>query len=502
MRHDHHATTSLALLRRYRVPLLSATGAIAAIAITVSTWAQNTSQTDSAPAQAAPVSEAISNVPAPQGQVDPQAMVTAAPHQPPADPDGATSSDPLVRGAYLARAGDCVACHTAPGSQPFAGGLAMASPLGTIYSSNITPDKDSGIGSYSFEDFDRAVRHGVSPGKGSLYPAMPYPSYAQVSAQDMQDLYAYFMQQVPPVASTPPANGIPWPLSMRWPLGLWRALFAPNADKVQRADGDVAPDADPLVRGAYLVQGLGHCGACHTPRAVTMQEKALNDSDPQFLSGGSQPMDGWIATNLRGNEADGLGRWSTQDIADLLRTGRNAHSAVFGGMTDVVRHSTQYLSTADLNAIAAYLKSLSASPQHSAAPRFVPSNTTAQALWNGDTSAPGAALYLDNCAACHRSDGRGYEQVFPALAGNSALLMADPHNLVTILLRGHQLAATDTRPSTFSMPGFGWRLNDQEAAELASFVRNSWGNQASAVSASDVARARKQAPEENTTAAR
>ena len=157
-------------------------------------------------------------------------MVTVAAHMPPPAIDGATSKDPLVRGEYLARMGDCVACHTAPKGKPFAGGLPMASPIGTIYSSNITPDKQTGIGSYSFEDFDLAVRHGKAKDKGSLYPAMPFPSYARVSDQDMKDMYAYFMQKVQPVNETPPKNGISWPMSMRWPLSLWRGMFAPNAE--------------------------------------------------------------------------------------------------------------------------------------------------------------------------------------------------------------------------------------------------------------------------------
>jgi mono/diheme cytochrome c family protein len=319
-----------------------------------------------------------------------------------------------------------------------------------------------------------------------LYPAMPYPSYARVSEQDMKDLYAYFMQGVEPVGIHPTANGIPWPLSMRWPLGIWRTLFAPDAAKVQSPNDAAAPQADPQLRGAYLVEGLGHCGACHTPRSFTLAEKALNNSDPLFLSGNTQPMEGWMAKSLRGGNSDGLGRWSTQDIVDLLRTGRNNHSAVFGGMREVIQHSTQYVSTNDLQAIAVYLKSLQPSPAHAASPAFAPDTATANALWKGDTSTQGAALYLDNCAACHRSDGKGYAQVFPSLAGNSAVLTSDPHNLIAIILRGQQVPATSTRPSTFTMPAFGWRLSDQQVADVASFVRRSWGNQSGDVTATQV----------------
>ena len=265
----------------------------------------------------------------------------------------AEESDPqalIKQGEYLARAGDCVACHTAKGGKPFAGGLAMETPIGTIYSTNITPDKN-GIGSYSFEDFDKAVRHGVAQNGSTLYPAMPYPSYARVNEADMRALYAYFMKGVKPVEQANQEADIPWPLSMRWPLAIWRWLFAPAVE-------DFKPDAGKdvvLNRGAYLVEGLGHCGACHTPRALTMQEKALNASDsPAFLSG-SAPLEGWIAKNLRGDHKDGLGSWSEDQLVQFLKTGRSDRSAVFGGMSDVIVHSMQYMSDEDLTAIARYL---------------------------------------------------------------------------------------------------------------------------------------------------
>ena len=418
-------------------------------------------------------------------------MVTVAAHMPPPAIDGANSKDPLVRGEYLARMGDCVACHTAPKGKPFAGGLPMASPIGTIYSSNITPDKQSGIGSYSFEDFDLAVRHGKAKDKGSLYPAMPFPSYARVSDQDMKDMYAYFMQKVQPVNETPPKNGISWPMSMRWPLSLWRGMFAPNAEKVQQQAAAVAPTADPQLRGAYLVEGLGHCGACHTARSFTMAEKALTGSDSQFVGGSDGPVDGWTAKSLRGGDKTGLASWSEADIVAFLKTGRNSHTSAFGGMTDVVEHSTQYVSDSDLNAIAVYLKSLGPGKDNDKATAFAANPATANALWKGDTTQPGSATYLDNCAACHRSDGKGYGEVFPALAGNTAVLTNDPQNVIAIVLQGHTVPATATRPSTFTMPAFGWRLTDSQVAELSTFVRSAWGNQAPAVTAAQVAKVRK-----------
>ena len=390
------------------------------------------------------------------------------------------SSHALIQqGEYLARAGDCVACHTAKGGKPFAGGLAMETPIGLIYSTNITPDK-SGIGDYSFEDFDKAVRHGIAKNGSTLYPAMPYPSYARVNQADMQALYAYFMNGVKPVAQENQAVDIPWPMSMRWPLAMWRWMFAPAVE-------DFTPVAqqDPVVsRGAYLVEGLGHCGACHTPRALTMQEKALSATDGSTFLSGSAPLESWIAKNLRGDHKDGLGSWNEAQLVQFLKTGRSDRSAVFGGMSDVIVHSMQYMSEADLTAIARYLKSLPAVDSADKPHQYDPA--VADALWNGDDSKRGAAVYIDNCAACHRTDGNGYTRVFPALAGNPVLQSEDPTSLIHIVLKGATLPATHTAPSTFTMPAFDWRLSDQEVADVVNFIRTSWGNQAGEVKATDV----------------
>lgn len=390
----------------------------------------------------------------------------------------------IKQGEYLARAGDCVACHTAKDGKPFAGGLPMETPIGTIYSTNITPDK-TGLGDYSFEDFDKAVRHGVAKNGSTLYPAMPYPSYASVTEPDMQALYAYFMHGVAPVAQENKASDIPWPLSMRWPLMGWRWLFAPAV-----ADYQAAPGADAVVsRGAYLVEGLGHCGACHTPRALTMQEKSLNAGEGSTFLSGSAPLEGWIAKSLRGDHKDGLGSWSEEQLVQFLKTGRSDRSAVFGGMSDVVTHSLQYMTDADLTAIARYLKSLPATDPNDQPHQY--DKQVAQALWKGDDSQPGASVYIDNCAACHRTDGHGYTRVFPALAGNPVLQSQDPTSLIHIVLKGGTLPATHTAPSTFTMPGFAWRLSDQEVADVVSFIRSSWGNKGEPVKASTVADLRK-----------
>lgn len=394
----------------------------------------------------------------------------------------------IERGHYLATAGDCTACHTAPHGQKFAGGLPIASPIGTIYTSNITPDRDTGIGAYTLNDFDRAVRYGIARNGGSLYPAMPYPSYAKISDDDVRALYAYFMHGVQPVKANNRAADIPWPLSMRWPLAIWRKTFAPSAET---AAFDAKRYSDPKVaRGAYLVQGLGHCGACHTPREVTLQEEALDESSKAYLAGG-QIIDGWYAVNLRGNTADGLGNWSVQDIVNTLKSARNAHTAVIGAtMSDVVVHSTQNLTDDDLEAIAAYLKTLPAVPGDKAGFKNDPS--TAKALQAGINDSRGAELFVDNCAACHRTDGKGYARVFPEIAGNPSVLAENPTSLIRLILKGSSLPPTATAPSALGMPGFAQRLSDEEVAQLATFVRNGFGNRADKVDAAQVTSIRKQ----------
>lgn len=261
----------------------------------------------------------------------------------------------IARGEYLAKAGDCVACHTAPGGADFAGGLGLQTPLGTIYATNITPDVETGIGAYDYGDFERAVRKGVRPDGVHLYPAMPFASYRVVSDEDTQALYAYFMSAVPAVHKENQPTTIPWPASMRWPLGWWQLLFA------QPRDFQIAEGTDPTIaRGAYLVEGLAHCGACHTPRGLAYEEKALkNDEAGRFLSG--SVLEGWYAKNLR-NEDTGLVTWTEAELVTFLKTGRNDRTAAFGSMTDVVQHSLQYLTDADLTAIARYLKSLPSRP--------------------------------------------------------------------------------------------------------------------------------------------
>ncbi|WP_462402498.1 c-type cytochrome [Pseudomonas sp. Marseille-QA0332] len=387
----------------------------------------------------------------------------------------------IDKGAYLARAGDCVACHTShDGGKPFAGGLGIASPIGTIYATNITPDADTGIGGWSYGQFERALRRGIGHDGSALYPAMPFPSYARVSDEDIQALYAYFMHGVEPVKQANKANDIPWPLSIRWPLAYWRALFSPTPEALaagQQAGGDAQ-----LARGAYLVQGLGHCGSCHTPRALTMQEEGLDEQDGDYLAGAE--LNGWSVPALRG-----MPHWTEEEIVEYLGSGRNAKASVAGEMTDVVANSTSHMSDEDLQAIAAYLKSIDghARPYRHEASR---SQATTAKLTAAKDLDLGQRLYLDNCNACHFVSGEGASQIFPRLDGATVVNAENPTALIHLILAGASTPSTERAPSVLPMPGFAWRLSDAEVAELASFLRQGWSNQASAVTAEQVAQVR------------
>lgn len=392
----------------------------------------------------------------------------------------------ISKGAYLARAGDCVACHTAHDGKAFAGGRGIASPIGTIYATNITPDKDTGIGDWTYGDFERAVRRGVGHDGSALYPAMPFPSYAKVSDDDTQALYAYFMKGVEPVKQANLANDIPWPLSIRWPLAYWRTLFSPTPEQTP---SPVAGTDPQLARGAYLVQGLGHCGSCHTPRALTMQEKGLTEKDPDYLTGAL--LNEWAVPALRG-----VGHWSQEELVDYLGSGRNDKASVAGEMTDVVANSTSHMSDEDLHAMAAYLKSLAdgkAVPAHDAAR----SAATAAKLTAAKDLTLGERLYLDNCGACHFVKGEGASRIFPRLDGASIINAENPTALVHMILAGAQTPSTARAPSILPMPGFAARMNDAEVAELASFLRQGWSNNAPAVSADRVQEVRKALADEH-----
>jgi alcohol dehydrogenase (quinone), cytochrome c subunit len=356
----------------------------------------------------------------------------------------------------------------------------MGTPMGVVYSTNITPDPDTGIGNYSLADFDRAVRSGVAKDGHRLYPAMPYPSYAKISDEDLQELYTFFMKEVPPVKQANKPNEIPWYLSPRWPLALWNVVFAPRRGYVARQDRDATWN-----RGAYLVEGLGHCGACHTPRGWAFQEKALDDSSGAYLQGAE--LDAWFAPNLRGNVRTGLGEWSVDDIVAFLKSGHNDKGVVFGSMLDVVNNSTPYMADEDIRAMATYLKSLSATAQQA---QFVYDGATTEALLGGKPQEAGAAIYVGSCSACHGTDGRGQTPFIPPLAGNPVVLDTDPSSLVNLVLNGADPIVVKGVPDAYRMPPFRIQLNDEQTAQVLSFVRGAWGNGAAPVTTDAVKKLR------------
>lgn len=385
----------------------------------------------------------------------------------------------LIRqGEYLARLGDCMACHSLPGKPDYAGGLAITSNIGTIFSTNITPDKQHGIGNYSEQQFADAVRKGILPDGSRLYPAMPYPDYARISDADIHALYVYFMKGVQPSAEQPPETDLSFPFSQRWGMRFWNWAFA--SDKPFRPIGGASAEVN---RGAYIVESLGHCGSCHTPRGLGMNEKALDSGDEQFLAGGS--LNHWAVPSLRG-----LPHWSQQEIVDYLQTGRNDKAAVGGEMTSVIEHSSSHMTDADLNAIAAYLKFLGGNPPLQAFNVQAQQATEAK-LTAAKNLSEGERLYLDNCGACHFVTGKGAPGVFPELDQATIVNASDPTGLIHTILAGAQQPSVAKAPSKLAMPGFAGRLSDDEVAQLATFIRQGWSNSAPAVSKDQVAEVRK-----------
>ena len=397
--------------------------------------------------------------------------------EPATDPGQQPDADVVQRGLYVAQLGDCIACHTAKGGAVMAGGLELNTPMGTIYSSNITPDPETGIGQYSFEQFDKVMREGVTPAGENLYPAMPYPSYAKMTDDDMRALYAYLMQGVAPVKQVNLEAEMSFPFNQRWGLTLWNWMFVDSQP--------FTPDpsrSEVLNRGAYLVQGLGHCGSCHTPRGLAFQEKALSDagsSGKHYLAG--ETVEAWRALSLRN-------LWTVEDTVQLLKTGQNRFATVSGNMADVIHHSTQHFTDADLTAIASYLKSLPAGKDDLPMPAVAIEPAKAP-----DTlfTTRGGLGYTQFCADCHRPDGGGVTGMFPPLNGNPGITAANPTSLLHITLTGWQTAETATHPRVWTMPGFA-RLADDEIAEILSFVRSSWGNDAPPINPAQVASLRKQ----------
>ncbi len=405
--------------------------------------------------------------------------------------DEAADSALVARGAYLAKLGDCAGCHTnAPTGQPpkpsppFAGGLPMGSPFGTIWTTNITPDPVFGIGRYSYDDFERAVRDGIAPGGKYLYPAMPFPSFSKISDDDMHALYAYFMHGVKPVPSRTPETKLPFPFNMRWGLAVWDELFAPHERYDARTDRSAQWN-----RGAYIVQGLGHCGACHTPRGPAYEERGFNDGDRLYLTGGTN--DHWYAPNLTGDPDSGLGGISADDIAAFLKQGHGGGLAAFGSMVEVIEDSGQYMNDDDRQAIAAFLKTLPPRAKSGHVDTDPARNdATVSVLRTGSVEYPGAGIYNAFCARCHKADGRGEPGKYPRLAGNPTVVAPHATSLIRLLIDGSKSPDTIGGPKPERMPSFAGKLNSTEMARVLTFVRNAWGNEAQPVAAREVQKMR------------
>ena len=388
------------------------------------------------------------------------------------------SEAPADHGEYVARLANCVACHSIPGAPAFSGGLKMATPLGAIYTTNITPDKKTGIGDYTFEDFDKAVRLGVAKDGHRLYPAMPYPSYAKTNEADMKALYDFFMKSVPAADVANKPSEIPSPLNIRWPLAIWNFVFAPDDRYENQAGKDAAWN-----RGAYLVEGLGHCGACHSPRGLAFNEKGYDSGDSQFLIGA--PLDNWSAANLRADVNTGLGRWTKAELVEFLKTGHNKYGTAFGTMTDVINNSTQYMTDADIDGMATYLASLPGGREGKTGP-FAYDAATAKNLQAREFDSPGALVYAQQCQACHLMDGAGHAPYLPPLAGNPVTVDPSPVSLINIVLNGSARIVVDGMPDAYKMPQYRVLLSDQEIADAVTFIRKGWGNKANPVTAKDV----------------
>lgn len=387
------------------------------------------------------------------------------------------STQIITRGEYLARAGDCVACHTIPNGAMFAGGRAMATPFGNLYVPNITPDDETGIGQWNANDFYRMMHTGVSRDGKLLYPAMPFASYTQVSKSDSDAIFAYLMS-VTPVKQKNREHALRFPFNKRELLIGWRSLYF--------REGEYKPDPQQTVewnRGAYLVKGLGHCAMCHT--AVN----ALGgSSDSKAFEGGMIPNQNWYAPSLTSNREAGLGNWKIDDIASLLQTGVSHQGTVYGPMAEVVYNSLQHLTDDDAKAMAVYLKAL---PQKdSDAPP-----TSLARLVSPDVMEVGRKAYVAQCAVCHGAEGKGQAPSYPPLAGNQSITMASPVNAIRMVLNGGYPPGTRKNPQPHGMPPFSHILNDDEVAAAVTYIRVAWGNNGTPVSATQVNNLRKLLPE-------
>jgi mono/diheme cytochrome c family protein len=383
-------------------------------------------------------------------------------------------ADAVARGQYLVRAGGCAGCHTLRDGPAYAGGRPIPTPFGTLYSSNITPDLETGIGKWSADDFWRALHEGVSRDGSLLYPAFPYTNYTKVRRRDADAMYAY-LRTLPAVArpSLPPEMRFPY--DKRSLLTGWRALyFKPGIYE------DDPKQSLEWNRGAYLVQGLGHCGACHAARNAW---GAVKQEEP--IAGGLIPMLNWYAPSLTSSRETGLGDWEVDHVVDLLKTGVSARGAVFGPMSEVVRDSLQYLTATDIAAMTVYLKS-----QREEDAPDAHTGIQVPVLLQEAMMKRGALVYADRCADCHQKGGEGVARIYPPLMNNEAILMPNPVNAIRVALNGGFPPSTQGNPRPYGMPPFAHVLDDQDIASVVTYIRGSWGNHAPPVSPVEVAGAR------------
>jgi len=380
----------------------------------------------------------------------------------------------IERGEYLARAGDCIACHTMRGGEPFAGGLAMATRFGTLFTPNITPDRETGIGKWNADDFWQAMHFGRMPNGQPYYPAFPYSNYTRVSRADVDAIFAY-LRSIAPVRRKNRAHEMAFPYNQRPLLNGWRALYF--------EPGECDPAATQSTewnRGAYLVQGLGHCDACHTGRNFL---GATRRADP--FAGGVMPVQEWYAPSLTSSREGGLGQWDVDELAAFLHSGVSRRGAAYGPMAQVIYDSLQYLADADVRAMAVYLKSL---VPRGAAEKPTQVRTTEQQ--GRELYELGAKLYERWCADCHLGNGAGIPPAYPPLAGNQSITMESAVNPIRMVMFGGFPPATAKNPRPYGMPPFAQTLNDDEIAAVVTYVRQSWSNRSPAVSATDVGRYR------------
>lgn len=388
----------------------------------------------------------------------------------PAAAVGESAPERVARGRYLALAGNCVACHTELGDQPFAGGRAIETPFGRVYGSNLTPDRAHGIGAWTGDDFWRALHHGKSRDGRLLYPAFPYPNFTRMSRADADALFAY-LRTLAPAAKPNRPHELRFPYNQRALLAVWRGLHFRAGTYVPDAGRDAEWN-----RGAYLVQGPGHCNACHTRRDTLGATVLAAD-----FAGGMIPMQDWYAPPLNATRGAGLGDWTSSEVVQLLKTGVSMRGSVSGPMAEVVARSLQHLEASDLQAMAVYLKSLPPAPE---APAPAHGEEAARVF------AAGGALYERHCKDCHGADGRGMPPAYPPLAGNRSLMQPSPVNPIRVVLNGGFAPATAGNPRPYGMPPYRPLFSDAEVAAVVSYIRNAWGNRAQVVSATEVDRFR------------